>query len=162
MCIAVLFILYTRDETVLWHAQVALFNATPPKQLKRHVWAQYPRCPANGDWRDAQNASGLWYRNLCINTPAAEFEWMGYSLRTGTGWRYTAWFRWNGSSLAPIIEAGGGGAPLPNGTNGFYNELFRYAPPPLTDLDSLELSEVGAANPAVVAELHATLLTLIL
>ena len=60
------------------------------------------------------------------------------------------------------IEAGGGGAPPPNGTNGFYNELFRYAPPPLTDLDSLELSEVGAANPAVVAELHATLLTLIL
>ena len=33
-------------------------------------------------------------RNLCINTPAAKFGWMGYSLRTIT-WRYTAWFRWN-------------------------------------------------------------------
>ena len=143
----------------------------PPLQLKfkSHVWAQYPRCPADGDFHDPQNASDLWHRNMCINTPSTGFQWMGYSLRTAT-WRYNAWFRWNGTSLTPILPpcSGGAGAavvvpaaPL-NGTGGFYNELYQYAPPPLTDFDSLEVHEVGAANPAVVAEMHATLLTLIL
>ena len=50
-----------------------LFQEHPPMQLKSHVLAQYPRCPVD------QNTSNgmLWHRNLCINTPAAQFGWMG-------------------------------------------------------------------------------------
>ena len=40
----------------------------------RYVLTQHPRCPTNPS--DEQD---LWERNLCINTPASEFGWMGYA-----------------------------------------------------------------------------------
>ena len=137
----------------------ALFAVAPPAQLKPHVLAQFPRCPADPDFH-GQNASDLWFRNLCINTPAAGFSWMGYSLRDAQ-WRYNAWFRWNGSALGPIIVPEAGEAVPVNGTDGFYNELFRYDQQPLTDFDSVELVELGPSNPHVVAKMHATLLVMI-
>jgi hypothetical protein len=45
-----------------------------------------------------------------------------------------------------------------NGTDGFYNELYRYAPGATVSFDALETEELGAANPDIVAQLHAKLL----
>lgn len=75
--------------------------------------------------------------------------------------RYTAWFRWNGTALAPILPALDSAGVPSNGTDGFFNELFKYAPGPLVDYDSVELEELGAANPSVVAKMHATVLSLL-
>lgn len=128
-----------------------LFGASPPSQLKHHVWQQHPRCPIN-----ANISTDLWERNLCINIPASQFGWMGYSLRN-TLYRYTAWFVWNGTSLAPILPA----APV-NGTDRFYNELYRYSAADATnDYDTLETVDFGGQLPEVVAEMHTTLVGLI-
>ena len=110
---------------------------------------------------------------------------MGYSLRTDQ-YRYTAFFKWNGTSQAPIIPAttaavgagttaasaarvggggGGGGAALAprNGTDGFYFELFEYgnATAAVRDIDALDVVEQGRVLPAVAAELYTTLVGLI-
>jgi len=37
-------------------------------------------------------------RGACNNSPKATFNFMGYSVRV-QDWRYTAWFRWNQTSL---------------------------------------------------------------
>jgi hypothetical protein len=123
---------------------------------------QFPRCP-----EQTTPESGLWEKNLCINTPASKFGWMGYSLRT-VEWRYNAWFRWNGSTLAPIVPGASGkagnrnnytGVVVPaNGTDGFFNELFQYEPLTTSDFNALEMKELAATRPDIVAQLHAKLL----
>ena len=37
----------------------------------------------------------------CVTTPSSEFEYMGYSLRSPRGWRYTEWVAWDGAAIAP-------------------------------------------------------------
>eukprot|EP00041_Stephanoeca_diplocostata_P038000 m.1466877 g.1466877 ORF g.1466877 m.1466877 type:complete len:317 (+) comp25138_c0_seq20:1658-2608(+) len=137
-----------------------LFSLHPPALVKPSVWAQYPRCPVN-----TSDPSRLWYDNLCINTPASKFGWMGYSLRTPR-WRYTAWFRWNGSSLQPIMPAG---SDVPaNNTDGFYNELYTYTAREwngsdlqLLDFDTIDVDDVGRTNPSIIQQLHMMLRSLI-
>jgi iduronate 2-sulfatase len=36
----------------------------------------------------------------CTMTPRDQLDWMGYSIRTDD-WRYTAWVKWDGSTLQP-------------------------------------------------------------
>ena len=134
---------------------------------KPFVWAQYPRCPTH-----ANVTSLLWLTNLCIETPASKFGWMGYSLRSADGWRYNAWFAWNGTSLAPIVppNQANGSAPR-NGTTTrvggrallFFSELYQYDESGETesDLDALDRYEVAAMNQDVVDAMHAKLLAVI-
>lgn len=35
----------------------------------------------------------------CVAVPRGEFQYMGYSLRSPKGWRYTEWMAWNGTAL---------------------------------------------------------------
>ena len=130
-------------------SQIALFGPTPPASVNSHVLTQHPRCPTTP-------ALGLWDHNLCIEVPAAKFGWMGYSLRTDR-WRYTAWFPWNGTALAPVVKPG----PPANGTRGFYCELYGYPAGAPAAIDDLDLVEMGPANPDVVATLHNVLVGLI-
>jgi hypothetical protein len=132
-----------------------LFAKNPPVAVKPYVLMQQPRCPTI-----ANVSSQLWYRNLCINTPATQFGWMGYSLRNDE-WRFNAWFRWNGTKLAPIIPSlSHTGAPS-NGTDGFYSELYYYNSTQSAedDLDALELIEMGSLRPDVVDTLYEQLLS---
>jgi len=49
-----------------------------------------------------------------------------------------------------------------NGLQGFFNELYKYKAGVATNYyDTLEVTELGAQLPAVVARLHSTLLGLI-
>lgn len=48
-----------------------------------------------------------------------------------------------------------------NDTDGFFNELFEYSGG-ANDFDSMDLAEVAAGNPEVVARMHATLLAMVL
>ena len=62
----------------------------------------YPRCP-----REVGEPREDWEQNSCIHsTEAADFGWMGYSMRIdhsdGCSYRFTMWPRWNGSALQPI------------------------------------------------------------
>jgi len=36
----------------------------------------------------------------CALTPRQDFDFMGYSLRTSSGWRFSAFCKWNGTSLS--------------------------------------------------------------
>eukprot|EP01052_Picozoa_sp_SAG31_P028153 SAG31_NODE_2693_length_5236_cov_23.769905_4_plen_161_part_00 len=83
----------------------ALFQRVPPSQVKSYVLQQYPRCSET-----VLDPHQLWQRNLCIDTPASEFGWMGYSMRNVTR-RYTAWFPWTGTEPAPVIPTGLGQVP---------------------------------------------------
>ena len=69
---------------------------------KRVGLTQYPRCP-----REVGEPREDWDKNSCIHsTEAADFGWMGYSMRIDhtddCSYRFTLWPRWNGSALAPI------------------------------------------------------------
>jgi len=61
----------------------------------------YPRCPAN-----VANSSQWWHANDCMTVERTAFPFMGVSLRTD-GLRYTEWFRWNSTALAPVWDGNG-------------------------------------------------------
>jgi hypothetical protein len=63
--------------------------ALPGRSVARST---YPRCPRHG--------AAIW-NDSCIHTVERTlFPYMGYSIRD-TGWRFTAFFAWNGTSLSP-------------------------------------------------------------
>ena len=60
--------------------------------VKNASFSQYPRAPKNPD--------ELWADNKINHADPTKFKYMGMSIRTGN-WRYTAWYTWDNSSLAP-------------------------------------------------------------
>lgn len=106
--------------------------------------SQFPRCPVN--------ESVPWRSNLCIEVKSSKFAWMGYSYRNDN-WRYTAWFRWNGSVLRPIVPSR-----RRNGTDGFFDELYGYTSVDESDFDELDAHEVSAEEPATADRLFASLI----
>ena len=64
--------------------------------LKTAAFSQYPRCPAD---HSASSVS----THVCLNSPAADFDFMGFAART-QDWRYVEWVKWNGTTLAPVWE----------------------------------------------------------
>lgn len=61
---------------------------TPRAELKSVAFHQYPACGCA-----ALNTTRL----SCNNVHRADFDFMGYSLRT-KDWRYTLWLPWNGQT----------------------------------------------------------------
>ena len=135
------------DEPALdGQSLVPLFSQTSTQELnKTYALSQYPRCPVN--------ISQMWADNWCIEIPASEFGWMGFSLRSAH-YRYNAWFRWNRTSEAPVLTE----SPS-NNSGGFYNELFSYDQE--QDFNALDLHEIAAENPRLVRTFHSKLLSLI-
>eukprot|EP00039_Didymoeca_costata_P029970 m.27309 g.27309 ORF g.27309 m.27309 type:complete len:560 (-) comp7884_c0_seq1:85-1764(-) len=127
-----------------------LFEMNPPAGIKPYIYSQYPRCPKN-----LTNDLLLWQQNMCIEVPSSNFNWMGYTLRT-ENWRYTAWFPWNGSSLAPIIPVN-----ATNGTGHFYNELYNYTTDMEQDLDLLDLTDLTTTYPDIAQQMHSNLVKII-
>merc|ERR1712196_408191 len=60
--------------------------------VKNASFSQYPRAP--------KNPEELWADNKINHADPTTFKYMGMSIRTGN-WRYTAWYTWDNSSLAP-------------------------------------------------------------
>lgn len=84
---------------------------------------------------------------------------MGYSLRSAA-WRYTAWFKWNGTLLRPIVPplGPGGTAPVNGSRDGFYSELYHFPSGTEDDIDSWELHELGDTHPDVATQMYKALL----
>ena len=112
----------------------AAFDA-PGAALKGAAFHQYPACGMA-----ALNQT----RGECNNTPRAQFDFMGYSIRTAQ-WRYTQWLAWDGAALAPLWDGA------------FEEELYAHAGDDGTSLEAWENENAAAANPAVAAQLRAQL-----
>ncbi len=111
------------------------------RRLKRFALSQYMRCPA-----DTTNPQNFWRDNGCLTTERTELPFMGYTVRT-EAWRYTEWFAWNASRLAPAM-----GGPLLGA------ELYSHAGDDGTDFDAYEnRNEVETADPEVAAGMRALL-----
>ena len=85
--------------------------------------------------------------NSCLDVEAAQFTWMGYSMRTAR-WRYTEWVAWNGTRLAPVWSQRLG------------TELYDHSEGTgaWTDPDRFENVNLAAtAEPKLLAELSARL-----
>ena len=67
-------------------------------QVHEAAFSQYPRKPADDEVP--------WQKNGIDHSTPAEFKYMGYSVRV-EGWRYTEWYHWNQTSLAPQWGAEG-------------------------------------------------------
>jgi len=99
-----------------------LTNGTgDPKQgFKQYAFSQFPRCNCtyaidryipgdrNGTCQGAyvnvftheNGATGAANHHVCLFTPSAEFDWMGYSVRSDA-WRYTIYVAWDVKTLRP-------------------------------------------------------------
>lgn len=70
--------------------------ALPVLKARPLARSTYPRCPKIGRPE---------YDDACIHAvERAAFPFMGYTIRT-TEWRFTAWYAWNGSALAPRMHS---------------------------------------------------------
>ena len=87
--------------------------------VKRYAFSQFPRCNCtyessaldtlNGTcvseyenlWTNQTGPKGAGNNHVCLFTPAAEFNWMGYSIRAEL-YRYTLFVDWNGLALRPV------------------------------------------------------------
>ena len=98
----------------------------PPPGARRFALSQYPRCPAS--------RRAMWKDSVCKRVDPAAYAVMGYSLRT-PGWRFTAWYRWNG------------GAPPRGEFAALAEELYAYDEVALSrgDLDATERFNWAAA-----------------
>jgi len=67
--------------------------------LKTAAYSQFPRCPCvlNETTGLCPDSTPQW-ENPCLVTPAANFTYMGYSIRTDQ-FRYNEWRFWNGEKL---------------------------------------------------------------
>ena len=65
------------------------------RATKARALSQYMRCPKN-----ISDPSTWWKDNACLMTDRTAFPFMGLSMRTDA-YRYTEWYRWNTSTLAP-------------------------------------------------------------
>jgi arylsulfatase A-like enzyme len=92
-----------------------LITIAAPNQ---YAFSQFPRCTCtyataapdarNGTcpqvyknaWTSESGATGAANHHVCLFTPASDFDWMGYSVRSNT-WRYTLFVAWDGAALAP-------------------------------------------------------------
>ena len=126
----------------------------------QYAFSQFPRCactyatPApdsrNGTcpqdyvnaWTNEHGATGAANHHVCLFTPARDFDWMGYSVRSET-WRYTLYVAWDGATLAPRWEKVAG------------EELYAHneASPRLEDFDGAYSEPL---NRAVNADAEAT------
>lgn len=88
---------------------------------KKYAFSQFPRCNCtysttandtlNGtcqsDYINAytheSGATGAANNHVCLFTPAADFDWMGYSIRAES-YRYTMFVKWNGLQLRPLWD----------------------------------------------------------
>ena len=79
----------------------------------------------------------------CDKLDDKDIEWMGYSLRAPSGWRYTAWLPWNGTSSRPLWDS-----------TQRHDELYDLRADPGNDFDFDGYAEnVAEDRPAVVADL---------
>lgn len=91
--------------------------------FKRYAFTMYPRCnctyeldtiqqvgvTGNGscpdEYRTVASHEKGWVggtnMHACLYTPAADFNWMGLSVRS-VSFRYTVWLEWDGAALAPV------------------------------------------------------------
>jgi len=95
----------------------------PVKGFKQYAFSQFPRCNCtyqedaitpgsfNGTCHQAYDnpftsengATGAANHHVCLFTPADQFDWMGYSVRSDTR-RYTLYVKWNGAALRPLWD----------------------------------------------------------
>ena len=85
---------------------------------RRYAFSQFPRCsctyqtprldarngtcPSNytNAWTHETGATGAANHHVCLFTPAAHFDWMGYRIRA-EGWSFVLFVEWDGARLAP-------------------------------------------------------------
>ena len=84
---------------------------------KKYAFSQFPRCNCtyatdtvgiNGTcvtdyinaWTHETAATGAANNHVCLFTPAKDFDWMGYSVRSES-FRYTLFVKWDGAQLKP-------------------------------------------------------------
>ena len=78
------------------HCRCACTYATPALDTRNGTCAQdYVNA-----WTSELGATGAANHHVCLFTPARDFDWMGYSVRSDT-WRYTVFVEWDGAALAP-------------------------------------------------------------
>ena len=104
----------------------------------------YPRCPV---------ADKPVWDNSCIHsTERTEFEFMGYSMHVdhtdGNSYRFTDWYRWNGTSLSPLLNS--------IRATELYNHSTTYRTP-VTDFDGFEVSNLASTHTELVAVLRSKL-----
>ena len=107
----------------------------PSTALKTVAYAQYPACGVAA-FNDT--------RKECNEVPRADFDFMGYSIRT-PDWRLTLWLRWNGTALAAHWD---GPAAV---------ELYNHTGDDGSDMDAFENENLADAIPGVAAGLRARL-----
>lgn len=69
------------------------------------AFSQYSRCPGDRWWPAVTKGAPGWFMNNCEEVPASNITSMGYTVRTA-GFRYTAWYAWNGARCVPDWAAG--------------------------------------------------------
>jgi len=113
----------------------------PEKNLKELAFSQYPRCP--------HKDHPQWFLNNCENVAADQLGIMGYSVRSHD-WRYTEWFKWDGSLCRPDFTASYGVE--------LYSHEGEVGHP--IDFDAYENENVATdpANEAIIKLHRATLL----
>ena len=73
-------------------------DPTDPSLDGKVALSQFARC--------CSNTTKGYICSHCVTTPRSSangektFDFMGYSLRSPRGWRYTEWRRWNGTAIA--------------------------------------------------------------
>ena len=114
------------------------------------AYSQYSRCPGARWWPAVIPHAKGWDMNNCEGVPASNITSMGYSVRV-KGWRYTAWFGWNGSVCVPKWEQG----PV------YGRELYAHDDsttfPANFDVENSNVVDV-ASNQQIADRLHAMLL----
>ena len=116
------------------HDLSALFE-DPTLALKAEAFHQYPAC---------EMKSFNETRSGCNETPANEFNFMGYSIRN-MQWRYTAWYAWNQTTLRAQWEGE------------FEEELYAHAGDDSSSFDSWDNVNVANGNPAEALALRTRL-----
>lgn len=118
---------------------------------KPAAFGQHARC-----LRDATNRYApidpFVTADACPATPRDQVDWMGYSIRTDD-WRYTAWCKWNGTTLQPRWD-------VINATELYSHTLAATKGAPTDqNFDAWENVNVAAVpqHAQVVATLHAQL-----
>ena len=118
-------------------------DAAVAAATKVRALSQYMRCP-----KDASDPTTWWKDNGCLMTDRLQFAFMGLSMRTAV-WRYTEWYRWNATTLAPQWDIDGGMVG---------RELYSHAGDVYPyDFDMFENANEADGKPAVVATLSAEL-----
>ena len=130
------------DGTSLAPVLRAPADAAVAAATKSRALSQYMRCPHNA----TGDPSSWWKDNACLMTDRTQFGFMGLSLRTAA-YRYTEWYRWNATALAPAW-----------GSSGLVGrELYSHDGDDGSDFDLFENANEADDKPSVVASLSAEL-----